>query len=347
MQTLWFVLVAFMLSMYVLLDGFDLGAGIIHLVAARSNAERRAVLRAIGPVWDGNEVWLIASGGTLFFAFPVLYASSFSGFYLPLIIVLWLLILRGVAIEMRSHIDNPVWADFWDGAFFVGSALLVVFFGVALGNVVRGVPLDAKETFFLPLWTTFNPRSPNPGVLDWYTILVGLLALTTLTAHGANYIAVKTEGPLNARARRISWRAWISTVVLTVGTTIATFWLRSSMLSSFGTRPWGFIFPLIALGGLAGMGHFVWRRRDLAAFLCSGAFVLGLLASTAFALYPVLLPAVQPAHNLTIHNAATSQYGMVVGLVWWSVGIVLAAIYFVLIYRLFRGKVSLADGEGY
>src|SRR4051794_27846073 len=177
MPTLWFILVAFMLTMYVLLDGFDLGAGAIHLAAAKTDAERRTIIRAIGPVWDGNEVWLIATGGTLFFTFPLLYAASFSGFYLPLMIVLWLLMLRGVAIELRGHVDNPLWATFWDGMFFIGSALLAIFFGAAIANVVRGVPLDANGSFFEPLWTNFNPRNPTPGILDWYTVLIGLLAL--------------------------------------------------------------------------------------------------------------------------------------------------------------------------
>src|SRR6266851_7274561 len=204
MPTLWFILVAWMLIMYVLLDGFDLGAGIIHLVVARTNSERHLVLLAIEPVWDGNEVWLIAAGGTLFFTFPLLYASSFSGFYLPLFIVLWLLMVRGISVELRSRVQNPVWASFWDGMFFLGSALLAIFFGAALGNVIRGVPLDSSGTFFQALWTDFNPYSANPGILDWYTILIGLLALTTLTAHGANYIAVKTLNAVNARARRIS-----------------------------------------------------------------------------------------------------------------------------------------------
>src|SRR6266581_2488522 len=180
MPTLWFILVAFTLIMYVLLDGFDLGAGIIHLVAARTDSERRLILRAIGPVWDGNEVWLIAAGATLFFTFPLLYASSFSGFYLPLIMVLWLLMLRGIAIEMRSRIPSPVWSAFWDGVFFLGSALLAIFLGAALGNVIRGVPLNKDATFFEPLWTDFfNPFSPTPGILDWYTVLVGLTALST------------------------------------------------------------------------------------------------------------------------------------------------------------------------
>jgi cytochrome bd ubiquinol oxidase subunit II len=186
MQTLWFILVAFMLSMYVVLDGFDLGVGTIHFLVAHTEAERKIVLRAIGPVWDGNEVWLIAAGGTLFFSFPVLYASSFSGFYLPLMMVLWLLMLRGVAIELRSHLKLPLWGAFWDGIFFFGSALLAFFFGAALGNVVRGVALDSKQVFFAPLWTDFSPFSKTPGILDWYTILVGLLAVAALIMHGAN-----------------------------------------------------------------------------------------------------------------------------------------------------------------
>src|SRR6266568_8057063 len=140
METVWFALVAFMLGMYLVLDGFDLGAGAIHLFAARTAPERRQILRAIGPVWDGNEVWLIAAGGTLFFSFPRLYAAAFSGFYLPLMIVLWLLMLRGLALELRSHIQNAVWLGLWDGLFFVGSTFLAVFYGAALANVVRGVP---------------------------------------------------------------------------------------------------------------------------------------------------------------------------------------------------------------
>lgn len=345
METLWFVLVLFMLVMYVLLDGFDLGAGAIHVFAAKSDAERRMVLKAIGPVWDGNEVWLIAAGGTLFFAFPVLYASSFSGFYLPLMIVLWLLMMRGVSIELRSHLPHPMWATFWDAGFFVSSALLTVFFGAAAGNVVRGVPLDARGFFFEPLWTNFDPTSPTPGILDWYTVLVGLLALATLVTHGANYLALKTEGALNARARRIALGGWIATLALTVPVTFATFWLRPAMWERFAQAPWGACLPIVALGGLIGTGACLIRRRERGALLSSGAYIAGMMMSSAFALYPRVLPAVDPAHDLTIHNAATSPYGLAVGLVWWSLGMLLAGIYFFFIYRLFRGKVAPDEGH--
>src|SRR6202162_3408351 len=157
MGTIWFWLVAIMITVYVLLDGFDLGAGAIHLLVAKTDEERRQVFASIGPGWDVNEVWLLAAGGTLYFAFPALYASSFSGFYLPLMIVLWLLILRGTSIEFRRHLTDATWASFWDGVFFLASLLLTVFYGAALGNVVRGVPLDNQGRFFEALWTNFQP----------------------------------------------------------------------------------------------------------------------------------------------------------------------------------------------
>ncbi|RMF60273.1 MAG: cytochrome d ubiquinol oxidase subunit II, partial [Calditrichaeota bacterium] len=170
MESFWFVALTFMLIMYVVLDGFDLGAGILHLLVGKTDSERRTILNAIGPVWDGNEVWLIAAGGTLYFAFPRAYSASFSGFYLPLIIVLWLLMLRGIGIEFRGHIQHSMWRSFWDVVFSIASLLLAVFFGAALGNVVRGVPLDATGYFFEPLWTTFTVV-PQAGILDWFTVL--------------------------------------------------------------------------------------------------------------------------------------------------------------------------------
>jgi cytochrome d ubiquinol oxidase subunit II len=345
-ETIWFICVTFMLAMYVLLDGFDLGAGAIHLFAAKNDSERRTILRAIGPVWDGNEVWLIAAGGTLFFAFPVLYASSFSGFYLPLIIVLWLLMIRGLSIELRAHIKDPMWASFWDVMFFIGSSLLAIFFGAALGNVVRGVPLDEDGNFFQPLWTNLSPFSQPPGILDWYTILIGLLALTTLVVHGSNFVALKTENELNARSRRISRIFALAAVVLTVLATLSTLWVSPWMFQSFNERPYGYVLPLVAIAGLVGMVLFNFRGNDRAAFLSSSVYILGMLTSTVFGVYPNVLPAVDPENSLTIQNAASSDYSQAVGLIWWSIGMVFAAIYFILVYRLFRGKVRMED-EGY
>src|SRR5260370_31948394 len=199
MGTIWFWLVAIMLATYVLLDCFVLGAGAIHLFVAKTDDQRRQGLASIGPVWDGNEGWFVAAGGTLYFAFPALYASAFSGFYLALMIVLLLLILRGSSIEFRNHIKSSVWDPLWDFLFCASSLLLAVFFGAALGNVVRGVPLDASGYFFERLWTNFR-LGDETGILDWYTILVGVLALLALMMHGGLWVQSKTSGEVNARA---------------------------------------------------------------------------------------------------------------------------------------------------
>jgi cytochrome d ubiquinol oxidase subunit II len=215
MGFIWFWLVAVMIVGYVVLDGFDLGVGVLHLFLVRNEAERRTTLASIGPVWDGNEVWLLAGGGTLYFAFPLLYASAFSGFYLPLMIVLWLLILRGISIELRNHVDVGVWRALLDGVFGLASALLAIFFGAALANVLRGVPLNADGYFFLPLWTNWQPGI-HPGILDWYTVIGGLVALVALTLHGALWLTIKTSGDLAQRARRIVTPLWLALAALTV-----------------------------------------------------------------------------------------------------------------------------------
>lgn len=345
METLWFVIIAFMLTMYVILDGFDLGAGIIHLLAARSNTERKTILNAIGPVWDGNEVWLLAGGGVLYFSFPLLYASSFSGFYLPLIMVLWLLMLRGAGIELRHQIHHPMWESFWDVTFSIASILLAIFFGAALGNVVRGVPFNEERYFFEPLWTTFTVV-PEAGILDWFTVLMGLVAFFTLTAHGANYIAMKTEGDLQKRVRSISGSSWLGTFLTSIAAFIATWSIRPEIWQNYSAHAWGYVFPLGGVLGLIGMFIYRMREKDTAAFVSSTMFIASMLAATAFGLYPTLLPSsTKPEYAITIHNAAAHEYGLNVGLVWWIIGILLATGYFVYTYRLFRGKVTVSPEE--
>ena len=345
MPTIWYTLVALMLVAYVVLDGFDLGAGALHLVAARTNDERRAILKAIGPVWDGNEVWLLAAGGTLFYAFPILYASSFSGFYLPLNMVLWLLVLRAIGIEFRMHLPDTIWRDFFDGLFCLASVLLAIFFGAALGNVIRGVPLGADHYFFVPLWTDFRV-GPNPGVLDWYTIVTALLALVALMVHGALYVALKTDGDLNGRMRRYAARLWLVLVVLSGVALGATLWIRPDVLSNYVRQPAAWIIPLVVVAALAGMIYFNKRRDERNAFRSSCAYLVGMLSGVAFAMYPTLLPATTTAANsITIHNAAAGETSLSIGLIWWSVGMLIAVGYFVLVYRMFRGKVSVAAGD--
>jgi len=350
MATLWFLIVLLMLAAYVVLDGFDLGAGVIYLGAAKTPDERRNIMRAIGPVWDGNEVWLIAAGGTLYFAFPRLYASSFSGFYLPLMIVLWLLMLRGIGIELRAHVTNPVGVGFFDFIFCTSSLLLTVFFGAALGNVVRGVPLGADGYFFEPLWTNFRAGS-NPGILDWYTVLTGVIALLMLTAHGSLYIAVKTEGDLNRRARLVAQRAWPLQLILTIFGVVATCYVRPAVLTNYKQHAVGFLIPVVVFGSLAVMIYSIRKGPDLAkeklAFVASAVSIAGMLAGAAFALYPVVLPSsADPARDLTIYNSAAGHHGLSVGLTWWTLGMILALGYFTLLFRMFKGKVRL-EGEGY
>jgi cytochrome d ubiquinol oxidase subunit II len=345
MEILWFIIVAFMLAMYVVLDGFDIGAGIIHLLVAKTDDERRLVLNSIGPLWDGNEVWILAAGGTLYFAFPLLYASSFSGFYLPLIIVLWLLMLRGLGIEFRHHVHHTMWKAFWDVVFSGASILLAIFFGAALGNVVRGVPLNHEGYFFEPLWTTFT-IVPESGILDWFTTLMGLVALFTLTTHGANYVAMKTEGNVQSRAQNIASKSAWGVLITWVLSLIAVTAIRPELWNNFSSHVWGYFFPLLGVLGIVGMFYFNFHKEDGKAFLSSTMFIAGMLATTAFGLFPRVLPASTDQNfSLTVYNVSAKPYGLGVGLAWWILGIVFASGYFIFIYRTFRGKVALPTEE--
>jgi cytochrome bd ubiquinol oxidase subunit II len=346
MGFIWFWLVALMLVAYVLLDGFDLGVGILHPLLGRTELERKTMIRSIGPVWDGNEVWLIAAGGTLFFAFPLLYASAFSGFYLALMIVLWLLIMRGVSIELRSQTDSVVWRSFFDGLFWVSSSLLAIFFGAALANVIRGVPIGEDGYFFLPLWTNFRP-GPNPGILDWYSVLGGVIALVALTAHGALYLAVKTERELQSRARNFAQRAGTALVALTIISVPASVVVRPDMLGNYRVYPILFAVPALVALGLFGIFYFSRIGDDRKAFASSCLYLGVMLAGAAIGLYPRLLPSSSDsARDITIGNAMSGPYALHVGLVWWCFGMLLAITYFVIVYRMFSGKVS-PEGEGY
>jgi cytochrome d ubiquinol oxidase subunit II len=346
MGFIWFWLVAVMLVAYVVLDGFDLGVGILHLFLARTEQERQVTLRSIGPVWDGNEVWLLAGGGTLYFAFPLLYASAFSGFYLALMIVLWLLIMRGASIELRMHIPMGVWKTFFDGLFFFSSALLAIFYGAALANVIRGVPLLPDGYFFLPLWTNWKIGT-QPGILDWYTVIGGVMALVALGVHGAHYLAVKTEGDLQQRARTAASRLWIALLLLTMISLPASVIARADMLMNYRNYPLAYAVPFVVIFSLLGMRYFSRASSDRNAFACSCVYLTVMLVGAAIGLYPRLLPATTgTAFDITIDNALSGPHTLHVGLIWWSFGMVLAIGYFVLVYRMFRGKVSL-DGGGY
>ena len=340
MGTLWLCLAAMVITGYVLLDGFDLGAGIVQLFVARAEYETGQVLNSIGPVWDGNEVWLLAAGGTLFFAFPALYASAFSGFYLSLMIVLWLLILRGISIEFRPHVDSPLWRPLWSTVFGLASAALALLFGIALGNVVRGVPLDQSGYFFLPLWTNLSPFG-QVGIIDWYTLLVGIASFLALAVHGSLWVVLKTDGTLKERTRPFCAKCWVASGAATLLVSGASFSIQPNLIKQFSSHPWGLLFPALAVAGLIGMRVLSSRRQDLRAFLASGLYLAGMLTSAAFGVFPDVLPSnTMPNLSLTIYNAAAAEHGLIVGLTWFIPGMALAIGYSVFVYRHFAPRVD-------
>lgn len=341
METFWYMVVTLMLGIYVVLDGFDFGVGIIYPVVAKTEMERRTALDAIGPVWNGNEVWLIAAGGLLFMAFPKAYAAGFSGFYLALIIVLWLFIGRGLALELRSHVDDVLWRQLWDLAFSGASMLLAIVFGAALGNLIRGVPLNQDGYFFVALWTNFM-TGPEPGILDWYTVLMGLAAAAILAFHGANYLAMKTDGELRVRASSFSKLSGFAVIGLVVLVLATIPFVQPSFRLNYAAHPVGYVFPSIGVAALAAALEFRRRDRDPAAFAASSLFIVAMLASTAWGSYPnILIATTDPANSLTITNAAAGAYGLQVGLWWFLLGFILVIIYQVYAHRVFWGKVRL------
>jgi cytochrome d ubiquinol oxidase subunit II len=334
METVWFWLVGFMLATYVVLDGFDLGAGVLHLFVARTEEERGQVLRSIGPVWDGNEVWLLASGGAIVLAFPALFATSFSGFYLPLIMVLWLLMGRGLGIEMLHYLREPLWDQFWHVIFAVSSSLLALFLGVALGNVIRGVPLSVEGRFFAPLWTDFQVGEQT-GILDWYTILVGLAAVAALTYHAALWLQWRTGGGVQRRVSKAIPRLFVSLVVLWLGTIAASISVQPVLTENFKARPWGAVVPIASF--LAIFTSLFWHRRRMAgaAFLTSALSLYAMICSAAAGLYPYVLPARIAQHGLTVSQVASSPESLTLALYWWIPGMILVAAYTFFVYCKF------------
>ena len=280
-NTTWFVVLAFMLAGYAVLDGFDLGVGTLHLILGRSARARTTLIDSIGPVWNGNEVWLLAAGGALFVAFPHVYATSFSGFYLALMLVLWLLLVRGLAIEFRHQVDNPLWRHAWDVGFSFASALLALLFGVALGNVLRGVPLDAAGEF----------RGTFALLLNPFALLAGALSVAILSLHGAAWAALKTEGALQARARRFAGPLWWAVAALLVAMIAASFKVRPEFTRNFAAQPLLILIPAIAVMSLIEVRRAHRGQNDRRMFVACAAAIAGILASVAAGLYPFLLPA--------------------------------------------------------
>jgi len=355
MEIFWYIVLTTMLAVYVILDGYDFGAGIIHLFFAKTEKDKKAITNAIGPFWDANEVWLIAAGGILFFAFPTLYASSFSGFYLPLIMILWLLIFRAIGLELRGQVHNKMWETIWDKAFGIASLLLALFFGVALGNIVRGVNLgnvvngvstQEAHYFFLPLWNpTFSPQTEQLGIIDWFTLFLGVVGVVSLTIHGANWIIFKTNSDLNAKLRKVVFNLNLVLLALVITSLLIWHIIEPKPFSNFTQHPWLWIFPLITLTGLFGLFKVQSFKKDGLGFLFSSLFLFGGLTSTIASIFPKVLPSTNTVNpDLTIYNVAADEYGLSVGVYWFAIAIVLVIIYFTIQYRVFKGKM---DDVGY
>ena len=355
MEIFWYIVLMTMLTIYVILDGYDFGAGIIHLFFAKTEKDKKAITSAIGPFWDANEVWLIAVGGILFFAFPTLYASAFSGFYLPLIMILWLLIFRAIGLELRGQIKNKMWETIWDKAFGVSSLLLALFFGIALGNIVRGVNLgmvtdgiSAYEPhyFFLPLWnSTFDPHSEHLGVIDWFTLMLGVVGVVALMIHGANWIIFKTNSALNTKLKNVVFN--MNFVLLALVLTSLATWhiIEPKPFHNFIEHPWLWIFPLITFSGIFGLFKVKTFKKDGLGFLFSSMFLFGGLTSTVVSIFPKVLPSTNSVNpSLTIYNVAAHEYGLTVGVYWFVIAAILVAIYMFVQYRIFKGKM---DDVGY
>lgn len=331
LNTIWFILLTLLLAGYAILDGFDLGVGALHLFV-REDHERRTFLNAIGPVWDGNEVWLVTGGGALFAAFPEVYATVCSGFYLPFILLLVALIFRAVAIEFRSKHPGRRWRRLWDVSFSVASIAAAFLLGIAFGNVVWGIPLDADAEYRHGLLPLLNP----------YALLMGLTTVALFMMHGAIYIVLKTDGPLQAKVRGWVNRTIIAFIIAYATTTMATLVYAPHMTARFKEHPLFFAVPVLTMLAIANIPREIHRAREFAAFLSSCAAMAGLMGLFAIGVYPnLVLSNPLPAHSLTVYNAASSPKTLAIMLVVAGIGVPLVLAYTASIYYIFRGKVRL------
>jgi cytochrome d ubiquinol oxidase subunit II len=331
LNTTWFILVFVLLIGYAILDGFDLGVGVLHMFA-RDNHERRIHLNAIGPVWDGNEVWLLTAGGALFAAFPAVYATVFSGFYLALMLLLTALILRAVSMEFRGKVDSPRWRRVWDWMFGVGSLLPAILFGVAFGNILRGVPVNEAGDFA----GTFI------GLLNPYALLVGTLSLAMFVLHGALYLAIKSEHALQSRVARWVPGLFATVILLYLLATTATYLIAPFQFAGLAGNPLLYVLALIVLAGAVTVPVASRRRQFGVAFLGTSSMIAGMLGLSALSLYPRLVPSsIDLANSLTIYNASSTHGTLKAMLIIALIGMPLVIGYTAFIYRVFKGKVVL------
>jgi len=336
LNTIWFVLIGVLLSGYAVLDGFDLGVGALHLFT-KTDHDRRIMLNAIGPVWDGNEVWLVTGGGALFAAFPDVYATAFSGFYLAFMLLLVALIFRAVAIEFRSKRPSAAWRRAWDVSFSVSSVVSALLIGVAFGNIAFGIPLTAEREYMGGLL----------GLLRPYPIVVGVTTVCLFAMHGAIYVVMKSEGELQARVRSWIPRLIAFFVIGYVFTTMLTLAFAPHMQDTLKRYPILFVVPLLNVLAIANIPREVFHGRELRAFASSCAAMVLLMALFGIGMYPDLIYSTpNPEHSLTVINAASSQKTLGIMLIVALIGMPLVVAYTVSVYWIFRGKVKL-DAHSY
>jgi cytochrome d ubiquinol oxidase subunit II len=332
LNVFWFLMLGALLAGYAVLDGFDLGVGALHLLLARTDQERRVFLNAIGPVWDGNEVWLVTFGGALFAAFPKAYAAAFSGFYLPFMLLLFALIFRAVAIEFRSKRGEPWWRTFWDAAFFLSSTLSAVLFGVTIGNILRGVPLSADGEISVAFLDLLTP----------YTLLTGVLTLALFMLHGAVYLYLKTEGDLQRRIRHWIWTGSGMLFALYALTTILTLVQFPRAAANFTRFPWAWVIVILNVASFANVPRSIYRNEGWTAFLSSAVAICCLVALFGLAEFPNLLTAIDgESHSLSIYNASSSDKTLGIMRTVVFIGLPFVMTYTILIQWVFRGKVRV------
>ena len=332
LETVWFLLVGVLLAGYAVLDGFDLGVGMLHRFVAKSDGERRQVINSVGPVWDGNEVWLLTGGGALFAAFPKVYATVFSGLYLAMMLLLAALILRAVCLEFRSKVASPRWRGTWDTVFAVSSFLPSLLFGVAVGNILRGLPLDAEQEFA----GTFL------GLLNPFALVVGLLSVAMFLTQGAAWLDLKTEGPVRERARAWAKTSWLAFAVLWL---VATLYSRIAIprLWQAYAQPLTWVAPVLFVIAAAEFRVLVGGKRPGLAFAHFSVAIAMLLAIMGQGLYPDLVPALGAGESLTVMNASSTPLTLKVMLAIALIGMPFVIGYTIFIYRRFKGPVKLDE----
>src|SRR5271170_7039929 len=337
----WYALVGFMLIVYVALDGRNFGAGMLHWLVARTPQERRQVIAAIGPLWSWHEVWLVGFGGTMIAVFPRLLASAFAGYYLALFLILWCLILRGISLEVGGHINDLMWQGFWDFVFVLSNTLLAVLFGAAAGNLARGVPLSYERTFSMAFFTDFTPRG-DVGLLDWYTVSVAIFAAVALAAHGATYLTLKTEGVVHDRSAAYARLLWAAAAPLLLVISGESAVVRPDLLGHAINNPYWWLGLLLVCAAAIVLVSGLATRREMLAFIGSNLLLAGLLATSAAAIFPVVLHStLAPENSLTAYDVAADANALAYAAIWWPIAFALAAAYFVFVSRQYAGKVSV------